>query len=609
MCLSSLIGLSVSLTVGLTPHLATRTADVDWNVMAGDQGGSKFSSLKQINTGNVARLRPVWTFHTGEGIQQTPLQCTPLVVEGTMYLVTAKHKVVAIDPVTGKKRWELETQTDDGRSGHSRASRGLAYWSDGKPQGLRRLLFGTTDGRIVSIDAKKGEFASEFSTVDLRKELNTSAYVGVSAAPTIYRDFVFVGLATGESEGSAPGTIMAFSVKSGKRVWSFDVVPKVGEPGSETWITRGSDSVGAGGSWNGYSLDEKRGILFAATGSVAPDFDGAKRHGDNLFGNCVVALDAKSGKRLWHFQTVHHDVWDHDNASTPVLCSIKRNGKLVDVVAQVTKTGFCFVLDRVTGKPIYPVREVPAPASTLPDELTAKTQPESTLPPALCRTQFRLEDVTDLTVEGQKLVMSKLTGLDYGAKYLPPSRRGTVVAPGYWGGSPWSGASFDPRTQMLYVNTNDAPSIMAQPARYEFLTDENGYPGVKPPWGLLTAINLNTGRFAWQMRLGEYRELTQRGIPKTGTPNLGGTLATAGNLVFVGATCDSMFRAFDSRNGKTLWEYQLPASAYAAPCTYSIGGRQYVVIAASGGGYAKLFGFDKGPQSDTFVCFALPTLK
>jgi hypothetical protein len=271
-------------------------------------------------------------------------------------------------------------------------------------------------------------------------------------------------------------------------------------------------------------------------------------------------------------------------------------------VAQVTKTGFCFVFDRLTGKPLFDVREVPAPMTPG----GSPTQPEPLLPPALSETVFTDQSVTDISPSATTAVRNRLKGLSYGQKYLPPAMDGTVVAPGYLGGSPWSGASFDPRTTTLFVNTNNIPAIVSNPANYRFLVDDDGYPGIKPPWGNLTAIDLNSGQFVWRKTLGEYAELSAKGIAPTGTVNFGGTLATAGNLVFVGATADQTFRAFDSRTGEMLLQYPLPASAYAAPMTFTAKGRQYVVIAASGGGLAKVFGFDKGPMSDAFVCFALP---
>jgi len=516
--------------------------------------------------------------------------------------VTSGHRVIALNPVTGQRKWAFDSKNDDSRSGHARASRGVAYWTDGRSNGQRRILYGTPDGRILSINAKTGSPDASFKTVDVREELGlagANTYVGISAAPTVHRDLVLVGIATGEGSAEARGTIMAFSVRTGKRIWSFDVLPPSHNPKAEPF-------VGSAGAWSGYVSDPKNDVLFAATGSASPDFDGVGRPGQNLYANCVLALDAKTGQRLWHFQTVHHDLWDHDNASSPILCKSKRDGKTRDAVAVVTKSGFCFVLDRKSGKPLFDVRAVNAPASSIPGEVAAPTQPEPVSPPALSRTVFTAEEVTNLSAESRANVLKKLEALSYGRAYLPPTRQGTVVLPGYFGGSPWSGASFDPRTNTLFVNTNDLPAIMSNPANYLHLTDHEGYPGIKPPWGSLTAINLNTGKFLWRKTLGEYRELSQRGIPPTGTPNLGGTLVTQGNLLFVGATCDQTLRAFDSRTGEVRLEYKLPASAFAAPSTFSIDGKQFLVIAASGGGYLKRFGFDHGPSSDTFVCLALP---
>jgi quinoprotein glucose dehydrogenase len=586
---NSILRISTVAALALSAFGIALASDSEWPYFGGDPGAERFSRLRQINTSNVQNLKVAWVYHTGDNSGNTPIECTPLVVDGTMYLVTAAGRIAALDPATGVERWSYESHNDPTRSAHQKASRGLAYWRDRKNPRETRILYGTPDGRILSINAKTGRPDPSFHSVDLRAELGPQwkdAYVGVSAAPTICRDLVYVGIANGEDEGAAPGNIMAFDVRSGKRRWNFDVF----------------SGAGGAGAWNGYVLDERRGILFAATGSATPDFDGSGRSGDNLYANCVLALNATTGKLLWHFQTVHHDLWDHDNASTPILCRVRRNGKDIDAVAQVTKTGFCFLFDRVTGKPLFDVREVPAERI----DGGSPTQPEPVLPPALTETLFTDEKITDLSPEARAAVSNALMGLSYGRKYLLPTRQGTVVAPGYLGGSPWSGASFDPRRNLLFVNTNNLPSIVANPANYRFLVDDQGYPGIKPPWGNLTAIDLNTGQFAWRNTLGEYPELTAKHIPPTGTVNFGGTLATAGDLVFIGATADATFRAFDSRTGDLRYSSPLPASAYAAPMTYSVGGRQYVLIAASGGGLAKVFGFDKGPMSDSFICFALP---
>ena len=520
----------------LAASAPSQAPNIDWPNFGNDPGGSHYSPLSQISTKNIQRLGIAWTYHTGDKSGSVPIQCTPIVVEGTMFAVTAGHRVVAINSVTGKELWSWNSNNSLAKSGHAKASRGVAYWSDGKIGGKCRILYGTPDGRILSLNAKSGKPDPEFGEVNLREELGLqwrNSYVGVSAAPVVYGDLVYVGIASDEGANAAPGDIMAFSVKTGKRVWTFHVIPHPGEFGSEDWPGNSWKNGGAGGPWNGYVVDEKRGILFAATGSVAPDFDGRNRPGDNLFGDCLIALDAKTGKRLWHFQTVHHDLWDHDNASPPILCSVRRGNHNLDAVAQLTKTGFCFVFDRVTGKPLFDIREVPVPESLNPGEHASKTQPEPVLPPPLTDVLFTNESVTDISPESTSYVQKRISGLLFGKKYLPPSPQGTIMAPGYFGGSPWSCSAFDPRTHRLFVNTNNLPAVVGS---YETLTDQNGFPGTKPPWGNLTAIDLNRGNFVWRKTLGEYKELTRKGIPATGTMNLGGPLATAGNLLFIGST-------------------------------------------------------------------------
>ncbi len=576
----------------------------------GNFGGPSYSSLDQINRKNVHQLKLAWTYHTHDNYKNIPLECRSTFAEGRLYMATQMGRVVALDPFSGKEIWSCSaTKQDPGKSIHQKASRGVAFWSDGKTGGLRRVLYGTPNGRVFSMDARSGQLDPAFNVVDLHAELGSrwnQEPIGISAAPTIYKDLLYVGIASGESTGAAPGHVMAFSVRTGKRIWTFHVIPQGKEFGIDTWRGDSWKDGYAAGAWNGYTIDTTRGILFAATGSAAPDFDGSGRIGNNLFANCVIAIDAKTGKRLWHFQTVHHDLWDHDNASAPTLCRVKRNGKYIDAVAQVTKTGFCFVLDRVTGKPLFPVREVSAQPSSDPKEVASLTQPEPTLPPALSETLFTENSVTNVSAKSRDFVLDRIRNLSFGKKYLPPTGNGTVAVPGYFGGSPWSGASFDPRTDTLFVNTNNMPAIVANPANYSLLTDQDGYPGIKPPWGCLTAISLDTGAFKWRKALGEYAELTSRGVPQTGTMNLGGTLSTGGDLVFVGATCDQKFRAFDASTGKVLWQTGLPASAFAAAETYMWKGRQYIVIAACGGGFGKAFGMDHGAVGDSVLCYAIP---
>jgi quinoprotein glucose dehydrogenase len=583
---------------------------VDWPNVGNDKGAMRYSNLTQINRETVKNLKVAWVYHTkdAEPEKNSTIECTPIVIGGMMVITTAKLKVVALNAATGKPIWEYDPKS-------SGVNRGVAYWSDGKPNGKRRIIGAFPDGKLVSLDAKTGKPDPEFGTngvVDLRKGIErdiSKQQYGSTSAPAIFENLAIVPIIVSESQPGAPGDIRAFNVRTGKEVWRFHTAPRPGEFGNETWTNGGwKDRTGIN-AWAGYTLDAKRGILFAGLGSASSDFYGADRLGDDLFANCTLALNARTGERLWHFQAVHHDLWDHDDPCPPVVCAMLFKGRRVEVVAQPTKTGFVYVFDRLTGKPMFDVKEVPATPSDIPGEVAALTQPEPVLPPLLEPKTFTLEDVTNISPEAAEFVRNKLAKMKFGLPYQPPSLEGTVVGPGYHGGATWSGAAFDPTTNWLYVNTNNRPAVVRLKKNssdgydflgYDWFTDQNGYPGVKPPWGHLTAINLSTGQFAWRITLGEFPELTAKGIPPTGTQNFGGAIVTAGGLVFIGATMDAKFHAFDKATGKLLWDYQLNAGGYAAPSTYSVNGKQYVVIAAGGGG-------KNGTKSgDEFVAFALP---
>jgi len=586
-------------------------ADRGWPFFGNDAGAMRFSPLAEIRRENVARLAPAWTYRTGDSDGERPIQCTPIVVDGVMYLTTVQADIVALDPATGREKWRHRTGVDPKRSGHRMANRGVAHWSDGRRGGERRILLGTPDGRLVSVDAATGRPDPRYPPrgVELRDLVGPrwkDEYIGVSAPPMVYRDLVFLGPATGEGYGAVPGDIFAFHVPTGSLAWRFKVIPEKGDFGSETWENGGRETSGGANPWNGFTLDEKRGLLFAATGSPTGDFYGGRRLGANLFGNCVLALDARTGRRVWHFQTVHHDLWDWDNASQPLLCTVRRNGKPVDAVAQLTKRGLLFLLDRETGRPLFPVREAPAPASEIQGERAWPTQPEPEVPAPYNRQLVTEADLSDITPETKAYVLALFRKLRSARRYEPPTPEGTLTAPGYFGGSPWSGGSFDPRTRTLFFNVNEEPAIIEMNRdgtggyTYQWFRDQHGYPAVKPPWGKLIALNLDTGEYRWSKTLGEFPELTAKGIPPTGTPNLGSTLVTAGGLVFVAATKDARIRAFAADTGEVLWTHALPAPGHAAPCTYTVAGRQYVVIAAGGG---KFYGPATG---DSYVAFALP---
>lgn len=592
----------------------------DWLCVGGDRGCMRYSPLAEIDRSNVDELEIAWTYHTGDA--GPTLECTPIVVDGVMYVSTPRLRVVALDAATGSERWTFDPFDGYPRAGplaSGGVNRGVAYWSDGKPDGERRILHGTADGRLISLDAATGRPDPAFGTdgvkdlrEDFERDISHLSY-GPTSAPAIWHDLVILGVSCGEGPGpAAPGDVRAFDVRTGRQAWRFHTIPRPGEYGHDTWEGDSWKNRGAANAWGGVSVDEKRDMVFFALGSAAFDFYGGDRKGKNLFANCVVAVDAATGERVWHFQTLHHDLWDHDIPIYPNLVSVTRGGARIDATAQVTKTGFVYLFDRETGEPLFEIEERPAPASDVPGEEAWPTQPVPVKPPPFARQRFTEDDVTNISPESRAAVLSRLRNLRAGQQFVPPSIEGSVTTPGFHGGATWSGASFDPETGILYVNSNNVPNVItlvkADPGSaypythtgyFRFL-DPEGYPAIKPPWGVLNAIDLARGEFAWRVPLGEHPELTARGVPQTGTENFGGTIVTAGGLVFIGGTKDEKFHAFDKSTGELLWEYKLPAGGYATPSTYMAGGRQFVVIAAGGGG--KL-GTKPG---DSFVAFALP---
>jgi quinoprotein glucose dehydrogenase len=690
-----------------------------WSVYGGSKENIHYSSLKNIDTGNVSQLQPAWQFHTNDGDSNSQIQVNPLIVDGVLYGVSPKLKLFAVDAASGHPKWTFDPAhpaPGDSVAIAINACRGLAYYKGGSED--QRLFYGAGSW-LYCIDALTGRPARDFGgsgRIDLHNDLGRDVkelYVAATTPGIIYKDLIIIGDRVAEEAAAAPGHIRAYDVHTGRLRWIFHTIPFPGEKGYETWEDKDAwEHIGGANTWAGFSLDEEKGIVFAPIGSASFDFYGGKRLGNDLFANCVVALNAATGERIWHFQTVHHDIWDRDPPTAPVLVSVQKDGKKTDAVAQVTKSGFIFLLDRATGRPVYPVEERPVPDSTeLTGEKTSPTQPFPTVLKPFVRQSLTMSDLNTLVADSSyQDIKRRLTGYKTGAMFIPPSKQGTVIFPGFDGGAEWGGPGYDPETGLLYVNASEMPWVLTMVAtgngaevvstngeagralysthcvtchgpnrqgggnnpsllgvnkKYtqeqfvalvssgrrmmpafkqlsgaekealasfildlterekkkfvepsaaksqdpwhkmpynntgynKFLTKE-GYPAVSPPWGTLTAIDLNTGNVAWKDTLGDYSEFKAKGI-HTGTENYGGPVVTAGGLLFIAATSDAKFRAFNKRTGQLLWETDLPAAGFATPSVYQAGGRQYVVIACGGGKLHKRSG-------DAYVAFALP---
>lgn len=600
----------------------------EWRSYGSDPGGSKYSALKQIHRGNVAQLKVAWTYHTGDmsdGKQwpvKSAFEATPLFVEGVLYVTTPFNRLIALDGDTGKELWSFDPKIDRERAFNLFINRGAAFWTDGT---RNRILYGTLDGRLFSIDAKSGKPDDRFGQagyVNLRAgvaDRYPDKPYGMTSPPAIYKNIVICGSLTPDGEPRGPaGDVRGFDVQTGKLLWTFHTVPQKGEFGNDTWEGESWKDRGAVNAWSMLSVDTEKGIVFLPLTSPATDLYGGDRKGAGLFGDSLVALDANTGKRLWHFQTVHHNLWDYDLPAQPNLVTVTRAGKQVPAVAQITKTGFTFVFDRVTGKPLFDIEEAPVPQSEIGGEQAWPTQPRPVKPPPYARQTFRAEELTDVTPESRAYCGKLIEGATFGSIFTPIGSKPTVLFPGTNGGANWGGASYDPETHTLYVNSMDVGMLFRMVKRPEgslipFRPQGSGSPGSrfwdkdlnpcqKPPWGWLTAIDLDKGEFRWRSVLGVVDSLLEKGLPPTGTSNLGGSVVTAGGLIFIGATNDSRFRAFDKETGKELWITRLPASAHATPMTYTgkKTGKQFVVIAAGGGNKYN------AQVSDSLVAFSLP---
>ncbi|MCC6589036.1 MAG: pyrroloquinoline quinone-dependent dehydrogenase [Bryobacterales bacterium] len=601
----------------------------EWAYYGGDSGGMKYSPLRQITPTNVTRLKVAWTFKTGEMSDgktlptRSAFEATPLVDDGVMYLTTPFNRLIALDPDTGKQKWAFDPKLDQTRIYNLYISRGPAIWRDGAAK--KRIFYGTLDARLFSIDAATGEPDPTFGSggsINLREGVADKfprAGYGMTSPPAIYKNLVICGALAADGEPRGPsGDIRAFDAKTGKLVWRFHVVPHEGEFGNDTWEANAWQDRGGINAWSIPSIDQQRGIVYLPLTSPATDMYGGDRKGANLFGDSLVALDATSGKRLWHFQTIHHDIWDYDLPAQPNLVTVLRDGKKVPAVTQLTKTGWVYLFDRVTGKPLFPIEERPVPASEVPGEQAHATQPFPLKPPPVTRQSFHPNELTNVTPESRAYCAKLIEGAVFGNLYTPIGLKPTVLFPSTNGGVNWGGASFDPETMTLYVNSMDIGFVTRMTKRPEgslipYRTaglgspnsrfwDQKLNPCQQPPWGHLTAIDMNTGDFKWRSVLGVVDELIAKGIPPTGTSNIGGSMVTAGGLVFIGATNDRRFRAFDKKTGKELWTVLLPASAHANPMTFQSRKtkKQYVVIAAGGGNKYN------DTYSDELIAYALP---
>lgn len=680
----------------------------DWPRYGGNNAGNRYSPLDQINRENVKDLKVAWMYDASEPVDTNDMrpqrikqiQTQPIVVHGILYGLTAELKLFALNARTGEQLWRFEPEKVK-EQGFS-TNRGVMYWESGDE---KRILY-TVGSFLFAVNASTGDAIKSFGDngkVSLHEGLqegldNDISTLSVSASTpgVIYKNTLVIGSAVSEAGDAAPGYIRAFDVISGKLKWVFRTIPHPGEFGYDTWPENAYQEIGGVNSWSGMVLDDKRGVVYMGTGSPSSDFYGGNREGANLFANCILALDAETGKMKWYYQTIHHDLWDRDHPTPPNLTTVNYNGRMVDVVVQATKDGLVYVLNRDDGTSLFPVEERSVPTNGLPGEHVWPTQKYPLKPLPFSRQMFTEDEITNISPESHAFVKEKYLKYRSDDKFTPPSVEGTILF-GYSGGAEWGGNSIDPNG-ILYQNSNDDPWVLQmidtttvnkevasvskgnaiyiqncavchgqdrkgngtqfpslinigtrlsfneissviksgsgrmpsfpqiseedradivdfllnprisrnvvehgiEPEKEENdkrsfgfkpayvakvwrkLNDQNGYPGVKPPWGTLNALDLNTGEYLWRVPLGEFPELTAKGIPVTGTENYGGPISTAGGLIFIAGTKDERIRAFDKETGQVLWEFQLPAGGFATPITYEVDGKQFVVIAVGG---------------------------
>lgn len=692
----------------------------NWERYKGSDESINYSSLSQVDTSNVKKLQVAWVYKTGDAdtVNYSQIQCNPIMVNGILYGTSAKMKLFAIDASTGKQKWVFNPFDSLGSNKRMffvlNNSRGVRYWTDGKDDAR---IYYTAGSFLFAINALTGIAVSSFGMdgkIDLHEGLGrdvSSLFITATSPPVVYDDILIMGSRVDEGPNAAPGHIRGYDVRTGKQQWIFHTIPQPGEEGYETWEQPDAYKYSGGANaWSGFSLDIKRGIVFASTGSASYDWYGGKRLGNNLYANCLLALDAKTGKRIWHYQYIHHDVWDRDLSSPPALVTINKDGRRIDAAALTTKTGFVLLFERETGKPVYEITEQPVPqGSDLAGEKLSATQPYPSFPASFMRQAFSEADINPLLPDSSyQDVKRRLASYKTDHIFNPPSFQGTVMFPGLDGGAEWGGPSFDPETGILYINANEMawviaakkietntdvaetyeqagarlyqancmschgadkkgtgnfPSIIDMKKKYspgsfdtllqsgrrmmpafkqldveerkamashlleqkniqqkkfippaskaddpvklpysitgynKFLTSD-GLPAIAPPWGTLNALDLSTGQYLWKKTLGNDPRFPNSKEP-TGTENYGASVVTSGGLVFIAATTDGKFRAFNKYNGGLLWEVDLPAAAFATPAIYEANGRQYIVIACGGGK-------NKTKSGDSYVAFALP---